>query len=186
MALSNVNWKGLKALKVMADILPTRIGGKKLRAAYRYALTPTRDLMRNNLGNPRSKALWYSTDITIGGTQDLQQMYGLVGPRRKKNVWNMQGWGAFFIEQGTKPHVIKSGTGKSMPIYSTKGFTGHYAKEMFHSGSPAKKPFSKAVSSTWNTVADRVVDKVAGIMREEIKSINAQYGQVVTRSGAII
>ena len=186
MALSNVNWKGLKALEVMADILPTRIGGKKLRAAYRYALTPTRDLMRNNLPPNRSGSLWYATDITIGGTQDLQQMYGLVGPRRRKNTWNMQGWHAHIIEQGTKPHTITAGPGKMMPIFNNAGFTGKFAKSIDHPGSEAKKPFSKAVSSTWNTVADRVVDKVAGIMREEIKSINAQYGQVVTRSGAII
>ena len=184
MALSNVHWRGLKALEVMADVLPKKIGGQKLREAYRFALTPVREKMRNNLPNNRTGALYYATDITIGGTQELQQMYGLVGPRRKRNTWNQKGWHAHIIESGTKPHVITSSKG-GMPIFAGAGKIG-YAKKLDHPGTRAIKPFSKAIDISWNQVADDVSDKVAKIMREEIKTIQVQYGQVVTKSGSII
>ena len=77
MALSNVAWKGMKALEVMADVLPSKLGGQKLRAAYKYALKPTLSMMRANLPPNRTGALWHATDITIGGTQEMQQMYQL-------------------------------------------------------------------------------------------------------------
>lgn len=186
MALSNVNWKGMKALEVMLDVLPTKIAGPKLRSAYRFALKPTLSKMRANLPPNRTGALWFATDITIGGTQDLQQMFALVGPRRKRFVWNQRGYHAHIIEQGTKPHTITAGPGKLMPVFTKAGFTGQFAKTIHHKGSRAFKPFSRAIDSTWGTVGDRVADKVAGIMRDEIKSIFVRFGDVVTKSGSVI
>ena len=183
MALSNVSWKGMKALEVMSNTLPDRLGGQKLRNAYKFALKPTLDEMRNNLdSHVKTGALWESVGISVTSKATLGQVAGVVGPRRKKNTFNMAGWGAFLIEVGVKPHVIKSETGKSMPIYSTKGFTGRYAKEMFHSGSPGYKPFQKGIDSTWRLVAGRVSDKVAGMMRDEIQTIWRQFGEVVTKT----
>lgn len=186
MALSNVRWKGMKAFGIMLDVLPTKIGGQKLREAYRFALKPTLNKMRENLPPNRTGALWYSTQLTILGTQELQQMYALVGPRRKRGVWNQQGWHAHLIEAGTKPHIITAGAGKLMPTFRKSGFTGLFAKKVKHSGTPALRPFQRAIDSTFNRVNDRVVDKVSEIMRSEIKSIFVQYGEVVTASGSVI
>ena len=187
MALSNVRWKGAKAFGIMLDVLPSKIGGQRLREAYRFALKPTLEKMRENLPPNRTGALWEATAITIHGTQEMQQMFALVGPRRKKNTWNMKGWHSHLIEVGTKPHTITAGPGKMMPVF-TKGSSGPvaFAKTIHHKGSRAFKPFQRGIDSTWARVGDRVSDKVAEIMRSEIKSIYAQYGQVVTASGAVL
>lgn len=182
MALSNVSWKGVKAVDEMLKILPSKLGGQKLRSAYRFALKPTLQKMRENLPPNRTGALWHATDMTIGGTKDLNDMFALVGPRRRKNTWNMSGWHAHIIEKGTKPHSITAGPGKLMPVFSKAGFTGQFAKTIEHKGSRAFKPFQRGIDSTWQTVGDKVSDKVAEIMRIEIKGITAQYGNVVTRA----
>ena len=181
MALSNVSWKGLKSIEEMLSILPNKLGGSKLRAAYRFALKPTLTLMRANLPPNRTGALWHATDITIAGSQDIKDMYALVGPRRRRNTWNMQGWHAHLVEKGTKPHTITAGPGKLMPVFTKAGFTGEYAKTIEHKGTRAFKPFQRSIDSTWNKVGDVVSDKVAEMMRSEIKNIKNQYGNVVTR-----
>ena len=180
MALSNVRWTGMKALQVMADTLPDRLGGQRLRSAYRYALKPVRDDMRQSTPI-RTSALWHSTDIDIFGSADIKSMYAVVGPRRKRGVWNKQGWHAHIVEQGTKPHDIKAGPGKLMPVFTKAGFTGEFAKTIHHKGSKAFKPFSKGISANWQTVSLRVSDKVAEIMRTELKSIFNEYGKIATR-----
>lgn len=180
MALSNVSWKGMKALEVMLDVLPEKLAGQKLRSAYRFALKPTLTKMREYLPPNRTGNLWFATDITIGGGKELSEMFGIVGPRRKKHVWNMQGWHSHIIESGTKPHTITAGPGKLMPVFTKSGFTGQFAKTIHHKGSRAFKPFSRAMDATWMTVGDRVADKVAGIMRHEISVIFRQFGSVTT------
>ena len=182
MALSNVSWKGMKAIEEIAKVLPSKLGGQKLRSAYRFALKPTLQKMKANLPPNRTGALWHATDITIGGTKDINDMFALVGPRRRKNTWNMKGFHAHIIEKGTKPHTITAGRGKLMPVFTKAGFTGQFAKTIHHKGSRAFKPFQKSIDVTWGTVAIRVSDKVAEIMREEIKNIQNQYGNVVTRA----
>ena len=188
MALSNVQWTGLKAIGVMMDTLPDKIAGKRLRESYRYALKPTKDAMLNNIPSDRTGRLKYSIDTTIGGGQQLKEMFGVIGPRRKRNVWNMQGWHAHIIEDGTKAHKIPKGRltsvfgAKKMPVWTKAGFTGQYVRQLSHGGSRGYKPFRKALDGSWTKVADRVSDKVAEIMRIEIKEINAKYGKVVTKS----
>jgi len=180
MALSNVSWKGMKAIEEMAKVLPSKLGGQKLRSAYRFALKPTLQKMKANLPPNRTGALWHATDMTIGGSKDINEMFALVGPRRRKNTWNMSGFHAHIIEKGTKPHTITAGRGKLMPVFTKAGFTGQFAKTIHHKGSRAFKPFQKSIDATWGTVAIRVSDKVAEIMRGEIKNIQNQYGNVVT------
>lgn len=180
MALSNVRWTGMKALQVMADTLPNRLGGQKLRSAYRYALTPVRNDMRDKIP-VKSRALWYATDIDIFGSSDIQNMYAIVGPRRKRGVWNKQGWHAYIIEQGTKPHTIKAGKGNMMPVFTKGGFTGQFAKQINHKGSRAFRPFSSGIESNWQNVSLRISDKVSEIMRSELKDIYSQYGNIATR-----
>ena len=90
MALSNVGWKGLKAIDKMLDILPEKLGGQKLRSAYRFALKPTVQKMRENLPPNRTGALWHATDMTIGGTKDINEMFALVGPRRNRTNINLE------------------------------------------------------------------------------------------------
>jgi hypothetical protein len=182
MALSNVSWKGMKAVQQMLEVLPEKLGGQKLRSAYRFALKPVLQKMRANLPPNRTGALWQATDMTIAGSKDINEMYALVGPRRRRNTWNMQGWHAHIIEKGTKPHDITAGPGKLMPVFSKSGFTGKFAKTIHHKGSKSFKPFSRSIDSSWNIVSQTVSDKVAEIMRVEIKSINSQYGKVVTKS----
>jgi len=182
MALSNVSWKGLKAVEVMLNTLPDKLGGKKLREAYKFSLKPTKQAMLSNLGgHEKTGRLKYSIDTTIGGTRDIRQMFGVTGPRRKRNVWNQQGWHAHLLESGSKPHTITAGPGKMMPIFGPSGLVG-FAKSIEHQGTRDYKVFSKAMDSTWMFVADKISDKVAQIMREEIKNIQIQYGNVVTKS----
>lgn len=180
MALSNVSWKGMKALEVMADTLPDRLAGNKLAAAYRYALKPTKDLMRANLPNRRTGALWHSIDTDIERSININEMFGVVGPRRKRNTWNMSGWHSHLIESGTKPHKITAGPGKMMPIFGKGGVVG-YAKSIQHKGSKAYKPFSRAMDSTWMLVGARVSEKVSDIMATEIRAIWREFGHVVTK-----
>jgi len=182
MARSNVRWEGKKAFEKMTEILPSKIGGQKLRKAYKFALMPTKKKMKDNIPKGRTGALWYSVDTSIGGAKDIQSMFGIVGPRRKKNTWNMKGWHSHLYEAGVKPHVIKAKTGKGMPVF-VKGASGPvgYAKEIKHPGYPGRYPFKKAIDSTWKNVGIRVSDKVAEIMRDEIKDINNKYGSVATR-----
>ena len=180
MALSNVSWKGMKALEVMADTLPDRLAGKKLAEAYKYALDPTKELMKHNLPNRRSGALWHSIATDVERSVNINDMFGIVGPRRKKNTWNMSGWHSFMIEGGTKPHTITAGPGKVMPIFGPGGIVG-YAKSIQHKGSRAYKPFSKAIDSTWPIAATRASNRVAGIMDDEIRDIWSAYGKVVTK-----
>jgi hypothetical protein len=186
MALSNVAWKGSKAIAVMLNVLPDKIAGKKLSEAYRFALKPTLDKMKANLPPNRTAALWHATALSILGGKNSNTMFALVGPRRKRFVWNQQGWHAHLVEKGTKPHEITAGPGKLMPIFTKSGFTGQYAKTINHPGSRAFKPFQRSIDATWNIVGERVSDKVAEIMRDEIKLINVQYGQVVTRAGSVL
>jgi hypothetical protein len=182
MALSDVHWKGMKALEVMANVLPDKIGGQKLRDAYRYALEPTRTQMRENIPRKRTGNLWLATDITIkSGFSGIDTMFGVVGPRRKKHTYAQQGWHSHIIEMGSKPHTITAGPGKLMPIFTSAGFTGRFAKSIQHPGSKAFKTFQRAIDSTWRNVADRVSDKVAVIMRSEIKAIWREFGHVATR-----
>ena len=179
MALSDVHWKGLKALQVMADTLPDKIAGPKLKQAYRYALTPTRTAQRNNLPR-RSGALWYATDITVGGqAHNIESIFAVAGPRRKKNVWNQQGWHANLVEFGTKKHII-DGAGKSMPIFKGSRLVG-YSKRIEHPGSRGTKPFKMGIDSTWKDVASRASDKVAEIIRKELSDIKKQFGNIATR-----
>ncbi len=185
MALSNVSWKGMKALEVMTQTLPDKLGGQKLARAYKFALKPTEQAMKGNVsGNPkiRTKALWHSIGTNISGRMTLNDLFGVAGPRRKRNTWNMAGWHAHMIETGTKPHDIKAGPGKVMPVFSSSGFTGKFAKTIHHKGSRAYKPFQKGIDSTWKLVAGRVSDKVAGMMRDQIQTIWRQFGQVVTKT----
>jgi len=179
MALSNIRWKGMKAFEEMTAILPDKIGGQKLKSAYRFALKPTLGKMRDALPANRTGKLWYATAINIGGGKELKNIFGLVGPRRKKNTWNMQGWHAHLIESGTKAHKIKSKS--AMPVFAKGGFTGKFAKTINHPGSTAFKPFQKSIDSTWGTVSLRVSDKVSDIMRGEISNIWKEYGNVSTR-----
>jgi hypothetical protein len=182
MALSNVSWKGLKAVDVMLNTLPEKLGGKKLREAYRFSLKPTKEKMLSNLsGHEETGRLKYSIATTIGGTKDIRQMFGVTGPRRKRNVWNQQGYMAHAVETGTTPHTITAGPGKMMPIFTKAGLVG-FAKSIKHQGTRDYKVFSKAMDSTFGVVADKISDKVAQIMREEIRNITKQYGNVVTKS----
>lgn len=181
MALSNVQWKGMKAIEVMFQTLPDKLGGKRLKEAYKFALMPTKDAMKANIPADRTGKLKYSIDTTIGGAQDLPSLFGVIGPRRKRNVWNMQGWHAHLIEKGTKGHTITAGPGKKLPIFQGGGIVG-FVKSFVHPGQPGRFPFKKSMDTTWGAVASRIADKVAEIMRFEIKSINQQYGKVVTRS----
>lgn len=180
MALSNVRWQGMKALEIMLDVLPGKIAGRKLSTAYKKSLLPVRDKMRNFLPKNRTGKLWFATDVDVYGNQQMQQMYAIVGPRRKRMVWNKQGWHAHIVEKGTKPHTIRASSGKMMPVFNKSGFTGKFAKEIQHKGSRAFKPFSKAIDSEWNQVSLRISDEVSGIMRDEIDNIFKQYGQVYT------
>ena len=191
MALSNVRWKGIKALEVMSQTLPDRLGGRKLSRAYKFALKPTEKMMQENIsGTPkiRSKKLWYSIGTNISGRTTINDLFGVTGPRRKRNTWNMSGWQAHIIESGSKPHKIPKGNlvrvfgAKKMPIFTSSGFTGKFARQIKHKGSRAYKPFRKAMDTTWMLVAGRVSDKVAEIMRDEIRDIWNTYGQVVTRN----
>jgi hypothetical protein len=181
MALSNVSWKGMKAVEVMMNTLPDKLGGKKLREAYKFSLKPTKEKMLTNIPPDKTGRLKYSIDTTIGGTKELTEMFAVVGPRRKRNVWNQQGWHAHLVEAGTKAHTIKAGPGKMMPVFGKSGFVG-FAKSIEHKGARGTFPFRKAMDVTWPEVAGKVSEKVAQIMREEIKNITQQYGNVVTKS----
>jgi hypothetical protein len=181
MALSNVTFRGAKAFEKMTEILPDKIAGQKLGAAYRYALKPTLNKMRENLPPNRTGRLWYATALTVSSSKDIKQMYALVGPRRKRNVWNQQGWHAHLVEKGVKPHVITAGRGKLMPIFTKSGFTGKFAKKIMHPGSRAFKPFQNSIDATWGQVGNRASDKVAKIMREEIDNIWDQFGSIATK-----
>jgi hypothetical protein len=181
MALSNVSWKGMKALEVILDILPTKMAKSKVKAAYKYALDPTKQAMLANIPKDRTGRLKHSIDITHGGTQELQQAFAVVGPRRKRFTWNMQGWHSHLIEAGTKGHTITAGRGKMMPIFKGGGVVG-FAKSIDIKGVKGTFPFKRAMDTTWMFVADRVADKVGEIMRKEIKLIQNQYGNVVTKS----
>jgi hypothetical protein len=68
-----------------------------------------------------------------------------------------------------------------MPIFRSGGVVG-FAKSIEHQGIRDYKVFSNAMDSTWMFVADKISDKVAQIMREEIRNITKQYGNVVTKS----
>src|SRR6056300_812309 len=146
MALSNVNWKGMKALEVMLDVLPTKLAKANVRKAYKYALEPTKQAMLSNIPADRTGKLKYSIDITHGGTQELQQAYAVVGPRRKRFVWNQQGWHAHMIESGTRPHKIPKGAltsfigAKKMPVFTKAGFVG-FARQIKHKGAKGRFPF---------------------------------------------
>ena len=185
MARSDVHWKGLKALEVMVDFLPTKIAKAKVKDAYTYALTPTKNTMLMYIPSDRTGALKHSIDITHGGGQELQRAFAVVGPRRKRHVWNMQGWHSFLVEQGTKRHTIQSKSGKGMPVFQGGGVV-KYVKSIEHPGTKGTKPFTRAVDVSWGNVADRVADKLAEVMRDEIKAIFVQYGDVVTKSGDVI
>lgn len=179
MALSNVRWEGLKELEVMSTILPGRIITWKLREAYKYALEPTRNAMRNNVAR-RSGRLYYSIDTTImGGAQaNTLTMYGIVGPRRKRGVWNMQGWAAHLVEEGTKPHDINAGARNSMPLYKAKRFLG-FVKRIKHSGTKNNSnlhPFRRAIDATWQDVGARISSRVGESMAKEIEAIKREYG----------
>jgi len=186
MALSNVTWKGLKSLEVMLDILPEKLAKANVRKAYKYALEPTKQAMLTLIPKDRTGNLRRSIDITHGGTQQLQQAYAVVGPRRKRFTWNQQGWHSHLVESGTKAHKIPKGLltsfvgAKKMPVFTKAGFVG-FARQINHKGTPGTFPFRRSMDATWEKVADRVADKIAGIMREEIKVIQNQYGNVVTR-----
>jgi hypothetical protein len=181
MALSNVKWEGLRAIEKIADILPSRLAGKKISAAYRYALTPTKQAMLMRIPRDKTGRLKHSIAITIKTNADLNQMYGVVGPRRRKNTWNMQGWHAHLIEKGTKAHTITAGEGKMMPVFTKAGFTGEYAKSIDHPGSTGSEPFKRSIDSTWRDVGQKVANKVGELMAKEIKNIKEQYGKVATR-----
>lgn len=177
MALSNVRWSGMDSVIKMTEILPSKIAGSRLRESFRFAMKSTRDEMRANVRN-RTGKLWHSIDITISGGDSIDQMYAVVGPRRKRNVWNQQGFHAHLVEKGTKPHVIKASPGKVMPVFTKTGFTGQFAKEIQHKGSRAYMPFSRAIDSTWETVGKKVADKVAEILKVEINNIKSTYGDL--------
>ena len=180
MALSNVRWEGMKAVEVMTKTLPKKLGGQKLRSAYRYALKPVLNDMRNNIPRHKTGRLLHATAINIGGNQDLESMFAVVGPRRKRGSWNQQGWHAHLVEGGTKPHTITAGEGKLMPVFNKSGFTGEFAKVIEHKGSRAYRPFSRGIDSNWGNVANTVSDKMAEIIRQELKNIYTQYGSIAT------
>ena len=186
MALSGsipiVQWKGMKALEVMNLTLPDRLAGQKLRRAYRFALKPTKTEAQKNVSKiNRTSALFHSIDTNIYG-RDINTMYGVVGPRRKKNTWNMKGRHAYPVELGTKAHKITAKAGKVIPIITKQGFTGRFAKSIDHPGSQGKFPFKKAMDSTYGIVGKTAADKVAEIMDKEIRDIWNQYGQVITKN----
>ena len=178
MALSNIRWEGIKAIEKIADILPSRLAGKKISTAYRYALKPTKDAMLMRIPRDKTGRLKHSIAITIKQNQDLNQMFGVVGPRRKRNVWNMQGWHAHLVEKGTKAHTITAAEGRMMPVFTKAGFTGNYAKSIDHPGARGTEPFKRSIDSTWSLVGKRVADKVSELMAKEIKSIKDQFGKV--------
>lgn len=180
MALSNIEWKGVKAIEKIADILPSRLAGKKMSAAYRYALLPTKQAMLMRIPRDKTGRLKHSIAITIKPNADLAQMFGVVGPRRKRNVWNMQGWHAHLVEKGSKPHTITAPEGKMMPVFNKAGFTGEYAQSIDHPGSRGTEPFKRSIDSTWGEVGKKVAEKVGELIASEIKSIKAQYGKVAT------
>jgi len=182
MALSNVRFKGFKALQVMADTLPAKMNKKLARKAFKYSLQPTKKAMKDNV-KIKSGRLWHSIDTTVSGNEIQSGAYAIVGPRRKRFSWNQQGWAANLVEGGTKPHTIKAGPGKLMPIFTKAGFTGEFAKSIEHKGSKAKKPFRRAIDSTWKNVNNRFVDKTSELMRNEIKMVFQKYGTVYTKYG---
>jgi hypothetical protein len=182
MALSNIRWEGTRAVEKIAEILPSKIAGKKLSTAYKYALLPTKQAMLMRIPRDKTGKLKHSIAINIKGAQDITQMFGVVGPRRKRNVWNMQGWHAHLVEKGTKAHTITAGEGKMMPIFTKAGFTGEYAKTVDHPGSVGTEPFKRSIDSTWGEVGKRVAVKVGELISDEIKSIQSQYGKVARRN----
>lgn len=175
MALSNVRWKGVKAIEEMTKVLPTKIANQKMREAIRFSLTPLRNDMRSKLPRKTGK-LWFATDITIGTGSKLEDFYGVVGPRRKKGIWNQQGWHAHLIEKGTKRHVIKSKNG-SMPVYSRGKLVGYF-KEIEVKGIKGRFPYKSSIDSNYGTVGKAFSDKVSDILVQEIKNIKSQYGDL--------
>jgi hypothetical protein len=174
MALSNVRWKGLKAIEQMSKYLPQKIINQKMRKAFRTSLIPIRDKMRNNIPQKTGR-LWYATDITINVGSKIEDFWAVVGPRRKRGRWNMQGWHANIIEGGSKRHVIRVKNAESMPVFKSGRLLG-FSKEIEVEGVKAKYPFKRAIDSSWNQVGKDFSDNISQIMREEIENIKKQYG----------
>jgi hypothetical protein len=92
-----------------------------------------------------------------------------VGRRKKRGDWKGQGWHAHLIESGTKPHIIRSKSGKPMPIFA-KGTKGPiaWATEIHHPGSRAFHPFSNAIESVGDRAGDMALEYFGKLVEKEI------------------
>lgn len=90
-----------------------------------------------------------------------------VGRRLKKFDYRGQGWAAHLLESGTKAHVIKSKTGKMLPIIS-KGTLVGFAKEINHPGSRAFHTFSNAIDSSQGQALQIVEHEFLKIIDKEV------------------
>lgn len=180
MALSDVNWKGTEAIIKMAEILPSKIAGNRLKEAYKYALTETLTKMQSMVPRGGTGKLWYSIAITVTGGPNIENLKAIVGPRRKRFTWNQQGWHAHLIEKGTKPHTITVSTSNAMPIYKNGKQLG-FQKSVDHPGTRAFQPFKRSIDLTWPQVGKKASEKVRQLMAVEIENIKKEFGNVASK-----
>lgn len=181
MALSNVRveWAGLKELEIWADVLPATFVRDNVGPIYQRALEPVQREMRRNLPGKRTGNLWRSIGITIGRSKyNVGSVTALVGPRRARFDPDAQGWHSHLIEKGTRPHKIKAGIGKLMPVFA-KGSSGpvDWTKEYHHPGSQAFHPFSRAIESTYRQVYVDVERDLDNLWDTTIKIAFRKYGK---------
>ena len=145
----NIQVLGVERINELMTRLGRAFTDKELDRAQRVGLRPTLQEMQHEVRKHNKTEALYSS-IAIEKDRQLSKFgkpVTRVGRRIKKGSWKGMGRHAHLLEYGTKPHTIKSKTGKMMPIFA-KGSSGPvgYAPEIQHPGSRAFHVFSQAIS----------------------------------------
>ena len=153
-----VNWQGMPELQAMIKELGRDFSKTEQRQAFRYALKPIKEQMRENIPQNKSGKLWFSIDI---GNFPLAGIYRgvamAVGPRKKKGVYNKQGWHAHFLEGGTRTRTFKNPRVVKFP-------EGNFARVTNTGKMPKYRVFSKGIDSKIGEVSKRAADKFGRIL----------------------
>ena len=163
-----VSWEGLPEFQALVKELGRPFKRSEQRSAFRYALGPIRSEMRKNIPRNETGKLWFSIDIGPFAHERFFIDYAMaVGPRRKKGVYNKQGWHSHFLEGGTamrkanKPYVafIK----KYNRFITVKG-TGQMRKyRIFSRAIDAKVgEVSKRAAVKFSRIMDKIMDRHPG------------------------